>query len=97
MKNYISSLDFNINLKKNISAIIYSFFIGVGISSIPFFYNLIESIRSERLVHIEKEIQIQKIKDQCRNKNSNYTRILNQGFPDSALEKFYICIEENGL
>tara|TARA_B100001029_G_C14741119_1_gene275539 strand:+ start:88 stop:381 length:294 start_codon:yes stop_codon:yes gene_type:complete len=97
MKTLIKNFDLAIHLKKNFSAIVVSFLIGVGISSFPIIFNLIENIRSERIVQLERKIRFEKITETCKNTSSDYKKLLNLGFPNSALEKLNECIKNASI
>ena len=76
------------------SACISAFMFGVVISAIPFSYNLIKSFRSQRTIQSEKRLQLIKKQSRCKDANSEYTKFLNLGFPNTANEKFNICMKE---
>lgn len=94
MKNPLTSFDLVFNLRKNMNAMILSFFIGAGISTIPFAVNLIENIRNNRIVLIELEMEMDKIKSICKSKDSRYTKLLNLGFTESAIKNYESCISK---
>ena len=97
MKNYIQKVDFKNYLEQNITAIVFSFFVGVAISFIPFFNILIETNRSERIFQLEREIAIKKIQDKCQDLDSEYKKLFYLGFPESALVKFNQCVKEKSM
>ena len=94
MNNVISQINIKNNFKKYISAFVYSFMIGLLISSIPYLYKMIEKYKIQKLIEKEKQIQIQEKEKQCKDINSDYRKFLNLGFPNTAIEKLTICMKE---
>ena len=84
-----------INSKKYISAFAFSFFIGFLIAPIPYIYKFIENYRKEILIQEQKRIQIENKEKICKDNNSDYTKFLNLGFPETAKRKFNTCMSEN--
>ena len=80
--------------KKYKLAFISSFCVGVLISAIPYIYQYIDNWRTEKLIQEEKEIQIKEKEKKCKDNNSDYSKFLNLGFPDTALAKFNLCMKE---
>ena len=97
MKNLIPNFDFASHFRQNMSAMIFSFLVGTGISTIPFAINLIENIRNDRVVLIKNELKMESIKSICKNSNSKYTKLLNLGFSESALISYESCISKHNL
>ena len=88
-KSYLTSY-----LKNYKSALLYSFMIGLIMGSIPFIYKFKESFRIQKLLQEERKIQIQKREKICKKENSDYEKFLSLGFPETAIEKFNICMQE---
>ena len=80
--------------KKYKLAFASSFSIGVFISTIPYIYKFIENSRIEQLIQEERKMQIQKNEQICKNNNSEYRKFIKLGFPDTAISKFKICMQE---
>ena len=97
MKNLISNINFSKLSQNNKSPMILSFFIGTTISIIPFIFNLIENHKNNRLVYDELKIELKKIENYCKNTKSEYSKLLNLGFKNSAIDKFNECIENKLL
>ena len=82
------------HLKRYQSALIYSFMVGLFIGSLPFIYKFTENLRVQKLIQEQRKIQIQNKEKICKEENSDYKKFLRLGFPQTAIEKFNICMEE---
>ena len=71
-----------------------SFTVGIIIATIPYVYEFIENSRSQISNQKQKQLQIQIKEKVCKNNNSDYIKFLNLGFPETATEKFNICMQE---
>ena len=92
MNHYFEKLNIKANLKRNTSAILTSFLIGVFISSIPYIKNYFYNINYQRTVINEEELKIKEIEQLCKSEDSYYSRLIAHGFPQTAMEEFYSCI-----
>ncbi len=81
-------------LKKYKSAIKYSFIVGLLMGSLPFIYKSIASFRVQKLIKEQRKIEMQNKEKICKEENSDYKKFLSLDFPKTALEKFYICMNE---
>jgi hypothetical protein len=88
-ENYLKN-----DLKRFKSKLIYSFMIGLIIGSMPFIYKMKESLRVQKLIQKQRQIQNQKKEKICKGSNSDYEKYLSLGFPKTAIKKFNICIKE---
>ena len=73
---------------------ILSFFIGTTISSLPFIFHFLESFKNEKLLYKEMIIEQRKIENICKNSDSQYAKLLNLGFQNSAIDKYNECIKK---
>jgi len=71
-----------------------SFGIGILISTIPYVYNFIYNYRTKQLIQEERQLQIQRKTKKCKDNNSDYSKFLNLGFPNTAIEKFNNCMQK---
>ena len=92
LNNYFAKISLKNNYKKYTLAFACSFFIGFFIATIPSIYRHIENFRNERLVKEQRKIQIKKKEKICKDKNSDYIKFLNLGFPETASKKFNTCM-----
>ena len=74
------------NSRKYKLAFISSFSIGALIATIPHTYKFIENSKMERL--------IKKKEEKCKDKNSDYAKFVDLGFPKTAISKFNVCMHE---
>ena len=89
IENYLKN-----DLKRYKSKLIFSFIIGSIIGSLPFIYKMKESIRVQKLIQEERQMQNQKKEKICKGANSDFEKFLRLGFPKTAIKKFNICIKE---
>ena len=82
------------NSRKYKLAFISSFSIGALIATIPHTYKFIENYRMERLIKKERKLQIKKKEEKCKDKNSDYSKFMDLGFPKTAISKFNVCMQE---
>ena len=82
------------NSRKYKLAFISSFSIGALIATIPHAYKLIENYKMERLIKKEIQLQLKKKEEKCKDKNSDYAKFVDLGFPKTAISKFNICMQE---
>tara|TARA_Y100001970_G_scaffold12480_1_gene14241 strand:+ start:3232 stop:3528 length:297 start_codon:yes stop_codon:yes gene_type:complete len=94
MKNLLKKNKLKIYLEQYKLAFLCSFSVGFLISSIPNIYKMIDNYRIEKLIQKEMQMQIKEKEKKCKDKNSDYTKFLNLGFPKTAISKFNICIKE---
>ena len=80
--------------KKYKLAFIYSFSFGALLSTIPHTYKLLRDYRIEKLIKQEMQFQLKEKEKKCKDKNSDYNKFLNLGFPKTAMSKFTICMQE---
>tara|TARA_B100000161_G_scaffold248623_1_gene205623 strand:- start:1490 stop:1786 length:297 start_codon:yes stop_codon:yes gene_type:complete len=92
--NFLIKSNLKSHLKRYKSALIYSFIIGLLMGFIPLIFKLQESLRVQKLIQEQREIQIKNKEKICKNDNSEYKKFLNLGFPKTANEKFNICMKE---
>ena len=83
------------DLKRYKSKLAFSFIVGLIIGSLPFIYKIKESLRIQKLIQERRQIQNQNKQKKCKGYNSDYEKFMSLGFPKTAIEKFYICMEEN--
>ena len=94
INNYFGKNSFKKYFKEYKLALAFSFTVGVCIAAIPYIYEFIENSKSQILIQEQKKIQIQNKQKVCKNKNSDYIKFLNLGFPETATEKFNNCMKE---
>tara|TARA_B100000073_G_scaffold47639_1_gene35148 strand:- start:541 stop:837 length:297 start_codon:yes stop_codon:yes gene_type:complete len=94
INNFLIKSNLKNHLKRYKSAISYSFVIGLFVGSIPFIYELKERFRVQEIIQKQRKIDIQKKVKICKEKNSDYEKFLSLGFPNTAIEKFNICMKE---
>ncbi len=82
------------NSRKYILAFISSFSIGALIGAIPHTYKFIENYKMERLIKKEIKLQLKKKEEKCKDKNSDYAKFVDIGFPKTAISKFNVCMQE---
>ena len=82
------------NSRKYKLAFISSFSIGALIGTIPHAYKFIENYKIERLIKKEIKLQIKKKEEKCKDKNSDYAKFVDLGFPKTAISKFNVCMHE---
>ena len=82
------------NSRKYKLAFISSFSIGTLIGTIPNTYKLIENYKMERLIKKEIKLQLKKKEEKCKDKNSDYAKFVDLGFPKTAISKFNVCMHE---
>ncbi len=80
--------------KKNKIYLAFSFSIGVLISAIPYIYQFIEDLKIEKIIQQERQMLIKEKEKRCKNKESDYRKFINLGFPKTAIIKFKICMKE---
>ncbi len=94
MNNLSLEVNFKNQFRKYILGFTSSFLVGVLISTIPFVYKLINNYKIEKLIQEEKQIQITKKEKKCKDENSDFKKFLELGFPDTATQKFNICMKK---
>ena len=82
------------NFRKYKLAFISSFSIGILITTITHTFKLIENHKMERLIKKEIELQLKKKEEKCKDKNSEYAKFVDLGFPKTAISKFNVCMQE---
>ncbi len=82
------------DLKRIKSKLIYSFMIGLIIGSLPFVYKMKESLRVQKLIQEQRQIENQNKEKICKGYNSDYEKFLSLGFPKTAIKKFNICMKQ---
>ena len=82
------------HLKKYKLVLAFSFMFGFFIGSIPFIYEYIENLRTQKLIQEQRKMQLENKEKICKKENSEYKKFLNLGFPKTAIEKFDICMKE---
>jgi len=82
------------DLKRYKSKLIYSFMIGLIIGSLPFVYKMKESLRVQKLIQEQRQIENQNKEKICKGYNSDYEKFLSLGFPKTAIKKFNICMKQ---
>jgi len=83
------------NSRKYKLTFISSFIIGALIGTIPHTYKFIENYKMERLIKKEIKLQLKKKEEKCKDKNSDYAKFVDLGFPKTAISKFNVCMQEN--
>ena len=94
MENFLGKSNLKSYLKRNKSALTYSFIIGLFIGSIPFIHESKENLRVQKLIQKQRKIQMQNKEKMCKENNSEYQKFLSLGFPKTAIEKFNVCMKE---
>ena len=94
MKGLLSKKSIKDLINKNKLAFALAFTSGVLISTIPYIFKLIETLKIERLIQEEKLMRIKEKEKECKDINSSYTKFLNLGFPETAIVKFNACMQE---
>ena len=82
------------NSRKYKLAFISSFSIGELIATITHTYNLIENYKMETWIKKEIKLQLKKKEEKCKDKNSDYAKFVDIGFPKTAITKFNVCMQE---
>ena len=82
------------NSRKYKLAFISSFSIGVLITTINHTYKSIENYQMKTLIKKERKLQHKKKEEKCKDKNSDYAKFVNLGFPKTAISKFNECMQE---
>ena len=95
VKNFLIENNFIKDLKRYKSKLAFSFMFGLIIGSLPFIYKIQERFRIQKLIQERRQIQNQNKQKKCKGYNSDYEKFMSLGFPKTAIEKFYICMEEN--
>ena len=62
--------------------------------SIPFINKTSEGLRFQKSMEEKRKIQIQHKAKICKEKNSEFEKFLSLGFPQTAVEKFNICMKK---
>jgi len=93
MKNLFTNNSLLTNFKKYKLAFISSFSVGFLIASIPYIYRSINDYKIDKLIEKERLLQIQIKEKKCKENGTDYNKFLNLGFPNTAIEKFKICME----
>jgi len=94
MKHLVNKNHLKNYFKKYILVFACSFSIGFFISTIPYIYKFIENFRIEKLIQEDRKMQIKENEEKCKNNNSEYRKFVKLGFPDTAISKFKICMQE---
>ena len=95
MNNHFEKINFKQTLKKNASTIILSYTVGLIFSSIPNIGNALEYLNQQKRIQ-ERNIQrVKALEEKCKNDNSTYTKLINLGFPKTAMEAFNNCMDIN--
>ena len=94
MKNFFKKNNLKSYLEQYKLAFAFSFSVGFLISSIPNIYKLIDNYRIKKLIQKEMQMQIKEQEKKCKDQDSDYTKFLNLGFPNTAISKFNICVKE---
>ena len=82
------------NSRKYKLGFISSFIIGVIIATITHTDKLIENHKMETLIKKERKLQLKKKEEKCKDKNSDYAKFMDLGFPKTAISKFNECMQE---
>ena len=82
------------NSRKYKLAFIFSFSIGVLITTITNTYNFIENYQMKTLIKKERKLQLKNKEAKCKDKNSDYAKFLDLGFHKTAITKFNVCMQE---
>lgn len=94
LNNFFTKGSIKNQFKENKSAFALSFIIGVFIATIPYIDKFIENFRNDILIKEQIKIKIQNKEKVCKDYNSDYTKFLNLGFPETATKKFNSCMKE---
>ena len=94
VSNFLVISNLKSHLKRYKSALLYSFMIGLLMGAIPYLYKSKENFRVQKLIQEQRKIQIQKKEKICKEDNSDFEKFLSLGFPQTAIEKFNICMKE---
>ncbi len=73
---------------------ISSFLIGVLITTITHTYKFIDNNKMETLIKKERKLQLKKKEEKCKDKNSDYRKFADLGFPKTAISRFNLCMQE---
>ena len=57
-------------------------------------YKFIEHYKMETLIKKERKLQLKKKEEKCKDKNSDYAKFMDLGFPKTAISKFNDCMQE---
>ena len=82
------------NSRKYKLGFISSFLIGVLITTITHTYKFIDNYKIETLIKKERKLQLKKKEEKCKDKNSDYRKFADLGFPKTAISKFNLCMQE---
>ena len=93
INNFLIKSNLKRSFKEYKSKLLFSFMVGVLIGSIPYLYKSIEHFRIQKIIQKELEMKIQNKEKICKNNNSDYEKFLSLGFPNTAIEKFNICMK----
>ena len=85
---------FSKNSKNYTSAFAFSFFIGFLIAAVPHLYKFVGNYRNQLLIQEQRKIQFENKEKICKDKQSEYIKFLNLGFPETATRKFNSCMKE---
>ena len=94
IKQLFSEISVENNFRKYKLSFLVSFSIGVLVSTLPYIYKVIENIRIEQSIREERQVKMKKKEKKCKDNNSEYIKFINLGFPETAMAKFNICMEE---
>ena len=93
MRNYIANFKIQNFSNKDLLWIVISFFLGAMISIAPIILKFINNYMAERRIDLDNKIKLKKIKESCKDINSEYSKLLNLGFPKTAVKKFNNCVD----
>ena len=82
------------NSRKYKLAFISAFSIGLLIATITHTYKFIEHYKMAKLIKKERKLQLKKKEEKCKDKNSDYAKFVDLGFPKTAISKFNDCMQE---
>ena len=82
------------NSRKYKLGFISSFVIGVLITTISHTYKLIDKYKMETLIKKERKLQLKKKEEKCKDKNSDYRKFADLGFPKTTISRFNLCMQE---
>ncbi len=94
LNNFFDKDSIKGQFKEYKSAFALSFIIDLIMATIPYIYKFIENFRNDILIKEQMKIQIQNKEKVCKDYNSDYTKFLNLGFPETATKKFNSCMKE---
>ena len=94
MKEFFSEDNLGILFKQYKFSFAASFSLGVLISSTFFAYKLVMIYKTEKLIQRERQLEIEKKEKECKKENTDYAKFMNLGFPDTANQKFNMCMKE---